>query len=113
MSKWLDIAKVDASVYREAPSKEVALECFVSLAGHIQQGCGFGPDERNPRRLLVRRPQGSRALRFRFENPTPFNGQHAAGPNALISIPNAKTSLGPLCTVPIKQGGTYVCNINQ
>jgi hypothetical protein len=31
----------------------------------------------------------------------------------MISVPNAKTNLGPLCTAPIKQGGTYVCNINQ
>jgi hypothetical protein len=58
-------------------------------------------------------PKAAAPCGFDSKNPTPFNGQHAAGPNALISIPNAKTNLGPLCTVPIKQGGTYVCNINQ
>jgi hypothetical protein len=30
--------------------------------------------------------------------PTPFNGEHHAGPFAMISVPDAKTGLGPLCT---------------
>jgi hypothetical protein len=50
---------------------------------------------------------------FNPNNPTPFNGQHKAGPNVLISVPNATTDLGPLCTAALKQNGTYVCNINQ
>jgi hypothetical protein len=58
-------------------------------------------------------PQDAVACGFDASKPTPFNGQHLAGPNAMISVPNAKTNLGPLCTVPIKQGNTYVCNINQ
>jgi hypothetical protein len=32
--------------------------------------------------------------------PTPFNGEHNAGPVAFITRPNAKTHLGPLCTKP-------------
>jgi hypothetical protein len=32
--------------------------------------------------------------------PTPFNGEHQAGPLAMISLPNADTGLGPLCTKP-------------
>lgn len=32
--------------------------------------------------------------------PTPFNGQHKAGPLAMISTPDATTGLGPLCTKP-------------
>jgi hypothetical protein len=58
-------------------------------------------------------PQDAVACGFDASKPTPFNGQHLAGPNAMISVPNAKTNLGPLCTAPIKQGNTYVCNINQ
>lgn len=58
-------------------------------------------------------PQDAVPCGFDAKNPTPFNGQHAAGPNAMISVPNATTDLGPLCTAPIKQNGTYVCNINQ
>ncbi len=33
-------------------------------------------------------------------NPTPFNGDHKAGPLAMISTPDASTGLGPLCTHP-------------
>jgi hypothetical protein len=31
---------------------------------------------------------------------TPFNGEHAAGPFAMISAPDPTTQLGPLCTDP-------------
>ncbi|HET9596574.1 MAG TPA: hypothetical protein VFP65_13385 [Anaeromyxobacteraceae bacterium] len=33
-------------------------------------------------------------------NPTPFNGDHKAGPLAMISTPDAITGLGPLSTQP-------------
>jgi hypothetical protein len=58
-------------------------------------------------------PKDAVSCGFDATKPTPFNGQHVAGPNAMISIPNAKTNLGPLCTAAIKQGNTFVCNINQ
>jgi len=58
-------------------------------------------------------PKDAVACGFDVNKPTPFNGQHVAGPNAMISVPNAKTNLGPLCTAPIQHGNTYVCNINQ
>ena len=32
--------------------------------------------------------------------PTPFNGEHRAGPLAMITVPDATTGLGPLCTNP-------------
>ena len=35
---------------------------------------------------------------FDVNHPTPFNGEHQAGPVAMISTPNATTNLGPLCT---------------
>jgi len=35
---------------------------------------------------------------FNPQNPTPFNGDHKAGPLAMISTPDANTGLGPLCT---------------
>jgi hypothetical protein len=41
--------------------------------------------------------------------PTPFNGEQDAGPNAMITVPNATTDLGPLCTDPVQSGSTYVC----
>ena len=43
---------------------------------------------------------------FDVSHPTPFNGEHSAGPVAMISVPDAATNLGPLCTNP--QGST--CN---
>ncbi len=32
--------------------------------------------------------------------PTPFNGEHRAGPLAMISVPVEPANLGPLCTSP-------------
>lgn len=58
-------------------------------------------------------PNAAAACGFNPNKPTPFNGEHKAGPNAMISLPNATTDLGPLCTAPIRQGNGYVCDINQ
>lgn len=38
---------------------------------------------------------------FNSANPTPFNGNHKAGPAAMISTPNESTGLGPLCLNPM------------
>jgi hypothetical protein len=43
-----------------------------------------------------------------FTGTTPFNGEHAAGPLAMISGTNATTQLGPLCLNPSDTPGT--CN---
>ena len=59
------------------------------------------------------KPSDAEACGFDVTKPTPFNGQHKAGPNAMISLPNAETQLGPLCTAPLKRGNSFVCNINQ
>jgi len=40
------------------------------------------------------------ACGFDVTKPTPFNGEHKAGPLAMISLPDAETGLGPLCTKP-------------
>jgi hypothetical protein len=37
---------------------------------------------------------------FNVAKPTPFNGEHKAGPFAMISLPEADSRLGPLCTDP-------------
>jgi hypothetical protein len=58
-------------------------------------------------------PKAAEPCGFDVATPTPFNGEHKAGTNAMISVPNAKTNLGPLCTAPSKQGNTFVCDINQ
>ena len=46
---------------------------------------------------------------FDVTHPTPFNGEHKAGPNAMISVPDVKTKLGPLCTNP-SGGNPPSCN---
>ncbi len=58
-------------------------------------------------------PTGTFNVGFWFDDPnaavgcgfdptraTPFNGDHQAGPLAMISTPDAGTGLGPLCTHP-------------
>jgi hypothetical protein len=54
-------------------------------------------------------PEDAAACGFNPIAPTPFNGEQDAGPNAMISLPDAKTNLGPLCTNPVLAGGTYTC----
>ena len=58
-------------------------------------------------------PQDAAACGFDPTKPTPFNGEHKAGPAAMISLPNAYTHLGPLCTQPQPSSpwnGTFVCH---
>lgn len=58
-----------------------------------------------------------RSSRFWFgrtaHNPTkttPFNGEHMAGPLAMVSLPDAKTGLGSLCTDPSTSTTPASCN---
>jgi hypothetical protein len=44
-------------------------------------------------------PQDAASCGFDPTKPTPFNGEHSAGPNAMISVPDAATGQGPLLTV--------------
>ncbi len=45
-------------------------------------------------------PADAAACGFDVTKPTPFNGEHSAGPLAMISVPDATTGLGPLCLNP-------------
>ncbi len=45
-------------------------------------------------------PEDARACGFDVTKPTPFNGEHRAGPVAMITLPKADSKLGPLCTDP-------------
>jgi hypothetical protein len=45
-------------------------------------------------------PNDAAPCGFDVSKPTPFNGEHRAGPLAMISLPDAKTGLGPLCLNP-------------
>ena len=41
---------------------------------------------------------------------TPFNGEHHAGPLAMISVPDSVTALGPLCLNPDFSSDPIHCN---
>jgi len=45
-------------------------------------------------------PNAAKDCNFDPTKPKPFNGEHKSGPLAMISLPDAKTGLGPLCTNP-------------
>jgi|SRR5882672_1082073 len=45
-------------------------------------------------------PNDAQPCGFDPNKPTPFNGEHKAGPNAMISVPVLPQNLGPLCTSP-------------
>jgi len=48
-------------------------------------------------------PQDAVPCGFDASKPTPFNGEHKAGPNAMMSVPVLPAGLGPLCTSPTGQ----------
>jgi len=85
----------------------------------LDQIFGFDPDQSNPN------PINTFHLGFWFNNPndanvdgcvfdvtkpTPFNGEHVAGPVAFISVPDAENNLGPLCTNPNTSTTPATCN---
>ncbi len=58
-------------------------------------------------------PQDAAACGFPANDPTkltPFNGEHKAGPLAMISLPDPVSKLGPLCTNPDTSHTPATCN---
>jgi hypothetical protein len=56
-------------------------------------------------------PQDAAPCGFDPTHPTPFNGEHKAGPAAMISLPDARTKLGPLCTNPVQASvSSFICH---
>jgi len=76
----------------------------------LDQIFGFDPDQSNPHPINTfhvgfwfNNPNDANVdglCTFDVTKPTPFNGEHTAGPVAMISVPNKSTNLGPLCTSP-------------
>lgn len=75
----------------------------------LDQIFGFDPDAALPPTntfhlgFWFNNPQDAAACGFPANDPTkftPFNGEHKAGPLAMISVPDERTKLGPLCTDP-------------
>lgn len=83
----------------------------------LDQIFGFDPDLSNPDPVNTfhvgfwfNNPNDAAACGFNVANPTPFNGEHKAGPVAMISVPDASTNLGPLCTNPDLNTDPVSCN---
>jgi hypothetical protein len=92
----------NARIHFKAPLRSIFLD----------QIFGFDGDK-NPDGTAILPPVNTYHVGFWFNNPadaascgfdvtkpTPFNGEHQAGPLAMISIPVAATNLGPLCVSP-------------
>jgi hypothetical protein len=61
------------------------------------------------------KPEDAAALstcHFDPTKPTPFNGEHKAGPFAMISVPDSKSGLGPLCISPNNSTTPASCSAN-
>ena len=82
----------------------------------LDQIFGFDPDVSLPPTntfhlgFWFNDPEDAKACGFDVTNPTPFNGEHKAGPLAMISLPNADSTLGPLCTNPDTSTTPPHCN---
>jgi hypothetical protein len=82
----------------------------------LDQIFGFNPDVKLPPTntfhlgFWFNNPLDAAACGFDATKPTPFNGEHRAGPLAMISLPNAKTHLGPLCSDPNELTNPNSCN---
>jgi hypothetical protein len=76
-------------------------------------GVGLGPTNTFNVGFWFNDPNDAAPCGFDPNKPTPFNGEHKAGPAAMISLPDATTNLGPLCTNPVEVGaggGHFVCH---
>ena len=82
----------------------------------LDQIFGFDPDVALPPTITFQvgfwfnNPEDAVPCGFDPTMPTPFNGEHKAGPLAMITRPNAKTGLGPLCTNPNPETTPTSCN---
>ena len=111
--KRLQKAGKEALLLREPGGTAVSEKIRTIL---LDQIFGFDPAVSLP-------PTGTFEVGFWFNNPadaqpcsadplvpTPFNGEHQAGPLAMISLPNAATGLGPLCINPDTSVTPARCN---
>jgi len=82
----------------------------------LDQIFGFDPDVKLPPTntfhvgFWFNDPQDAVACGFDATHPTPFNGEHKAGPFAMISASDPITKLGPLCTDPTTSTTPASCN---
>jgi hypothetical protein len=94
----------DIEIRKHTDDGDVRIETIL-----LDQIFGFDPDASLPPTntfhvgFWFNNPQDAAACGFPADDPTkftPFNGEHKAGPFAMISVPDPGTQLGPLCTDP-------------
>ncbi len=101
----------DIEIGRRTDSGHVRIKTIL-----LDQIFGFDPDVAlTPTNTFhvgfwFNKPEDAAACGFNPAKPTPFNGEHKAGPLAMISLPDAKTGLGPLCTDPNDSKNPASCN---
>ena len=83
---------------------------FVNQIFGFDPAVGLGPTNTFHIGFWFNNPQDAQACGFDVTHPTPFNGEHRAGPNAMMSVPNATTGLGPLCLNPNTSTHPPSCN---
>ena len=82
----------------------------------LDQIFGFDPDVKLPPTntfhvgFWFNNPNDAADCGFDVTKPTPFNGEHKAGPLAMISLPDRDTNLGPLCVNPDTSHTPATCN---
>ena len=82
----------------------------------LDQIFGFNPDAALPPTntfhlgFWFNNPNAAKSCGFDVTRPTPFNGEHRAGPVAFISAPKQGTGLGPLCSDPNTTTTPATCN---
>jgi hypothetical protein len=92
----------DVQIGKESDGGHVRIKTIL-----LDQIFGFDPDAALPPTntfhlgFWFNDPKDAAACGFPADDPTkltPFNGEHKAGPFAMISVPDSATQLGPLCT---------------
>ncbi|MDF5733098.1 MAG: hypothetical protein PUP92_35205 [Rhizonema sp. PD38] len=82
----------------------------------VNQIFGFDPEVNLPPTntfhvgFWFNNPEDAAACGFDVSKPTPFNGEHKAGPLGFVTRPNAETNLGPLCLKPNTSTNPPTCN---
>jgi hypothetical protein len=83
---------------------------FVNQIFGFDPAVGLAPTNTFHVGFWFNNPADASTCGFDVTHPTPFNGEHKAGPLAMITVPNASTNLGPLCLSPNLSTHPATCN---
>lgn len=91
----------DITSDRRGKSSVIVKTILLNQAFGFDAGKALDPTNTFHLGIWFNDPKDAAACGFDVTKPTPFNGEHKAGPLAMITVPNATTGLGPLCTKPV------------